>query len=410
MIRIPVNRTFAFLPATAIACLYGVLDSAVWIASFTFPEDEVDVYYFSLYYYVSVPLKALIFACLARKIEPAHVKPLLLFLLAIVVTACASVISGTSNLVGITQPIGILVSLIMTILALNSENISIYMKAFGLSCLISCIAFFLQFFFVPLNTSGISDVYGRYTFISGTHPNFGGELLCTGFIAFCFARSSAKVIIPIFLLYLVTLTLLQSRAALLSLILAFSLITYFDHVRRFAPVNRLAVVSCVALLLLFAMALDFNRISDFLLLDDEYRGIGTGYVGREERWAFSWNLFLQYPLFGAGFGFFRQESMEDFAPHSMWYYMISTMGLMSLVVVAEMVRNGWRVYTINARAFLLLISFIPMTLFNNRFLNLNPYPFLFYVILFMPQNVLVGRLTEHAVRAARPYVQLKKIA
>lgn len=31
-----------------------------------------------------------------------------------------------------------------------------------------------------------------------------------------------------------------------------------------------------------------------------------------------------------------------------------------------------------------------MTFFNDRVLNLNPYPFLFYVILFLPNDALMA--------------------
>lgn len=48
--------------------------------------------------------------------------------------------------------------------------------------------------------------------------------------------------------------------------------------------------------------------------------------------------------------------------------------------------------------FLLLISFVPMTIFNDRFLNLNPYPFLLYVVLFLSRKALAAGLQERDAR------------
>jgi O-antigen ligase len=273
-------------------------------------------------------------------------------------------------------------------MVLSDENIGLYMKAFGLSCLLACVTFLYQLNFVPLNAdNGVWEASGRYTFIYGTQPNLGGEVLLSGFVAFCIARVNTVFLAAVFVLFFAALNLLESRAAMLSILMAFSLYIYAEKIRWFSPASRIAVV--VSLVLIVTSLLVFNRqyISNLFLLDDQYRGVGTGYVGREDHWASAWETFTESPIFGIGFGYFRDGAVT---PHSMWLGMLSIMGLMSVFIVIAMFQNAWRVYTINTSIFLLVLSFLPMTVFNDRFLNLNPYPFLLFIILFLPRKALAA--------------------
>jgi O-antigen ligase len=156
----------------------------------------------------------------------------------------------------------------------------------------------------------------------------------------------------------------------------------------------------LALLFVCYCVFFIQSLSNLFLLDNQYRGIDTGFVGREEHWENAWNVFLQYPLFGIGFGYFRPGT-GTVTPHSMWLGMLSMMGLMSIFILIAMLQNGWRIYRTNIIVFLLLLSFIPMTIFNDRFVNLNPYPFLFFILLFLPSKALRVGNQARELRAVR---------
>jgi O-antigen ligase len=393
--RLPRAKSiFASPPEHVVAVLYGLLDSSVWIASYGFSSNGG---LFSLYYMFAAPCKVAILLVFMRTARPARATLLWPFCLPICVTILASVLMGYADFDGVLQPAGVLVSLALTVMVLSDRNVGLYMKAFGLSCLLACATFLFQVNLVPLNSlNGVWEASGRYTFIFGTQPNLGGEVLVSGFIALCVARVNTALLIAIFLLFFASLNLLESRAAMLSMLLAFSLYIYAEKLRLFSSGSRIAVV--VALLLIIAILLVFNtdRISSLFLLDDPHRGVGTGYVGREDRWENAWNVFTQSPIFGVGFSYFR--AYGSLTPHSMWLGMLSVMGLMSVFLVISMVRSGWRVYRINTTLFLLIISFFPMTVFNDRLLNLNPYPFLLFVLLFLPRKALAASVQAGALR------------
>lgn len=389
---------FAFAPASMVAVLCGLLDSSVWVAAYWNDFSDGSAPPFSAYYAIAIPCKAAILLIFTRTVRINNARLLRSIYLPIGITVFFSILMGNTTLEGVIQPVGALVSLAMTITILSDENIGPYMKTFGLSCLMCCATFLFLLNFVPLNTRGIFEIDGRYTFIFGTQPNLGGEILFTGFIAFCIARLNTKLIVATFALYLISLNLLQSRAAILSLLLAFILYIYVEKIRWFAPGSRVALVAALALLFALFCVFNMESISKLFLLQDEYRGVGTGYVGREDHWETAWLVFLHSPFVGVGFGFFRHDVVT---PHSMWLGMLSMMGLMSIFILVAMVQNGLRIYAANTTMFLLLLSFIPMTVFNDRFLNLNPYPFLLFVILFLPRKALTANIQRRELPAVR---------
>ncbi|HEU4959248.1 MAG TPA: hypothetical protein VFT56_02470, partial [Sphingomonas sp.] len=60
-----------------------------------------------------------------------------------------------------------------------------------------------------------------------------------------------------------------------------------------------------------------EQMTEILLLDNAYRGVGTHLVGREGRWSNAVDMFKQSPLFGAGAVF---KTGEVASPHNFWLY------------------------------------------------------------------------------------------
>jgi hypothetical protein len=263
------------------------------------------------------------------------------------------------------------------------------MKAFALSSFVSCGVFLIQ---ILLHVPSVSaDFLGRYNFISGSHPNLGGEILYAGFVAFCLSKRTDKEFMIVFGFYIVELYFLQSRAALISFLFVTSVYIYDRHISHHVLERRIFEMLSLIFVLGMLIYLHTRNMSGIFSLDDKYRGVGTGFVGREERWEFAWDTFKRNPIFGVGFGYFRNEEMADYTPHNMWLYMVTTMGAMCVITATSLFRSILNLYNVNRYCFLLVCSSFPMTIFNDRFLNLNPYPFLFFVILLLPTKIFQSR-------------------
>ena len=187
------------------------------------------------------------------------------------------------------------------------------------------------------------------------------------------------------ILALVAASLLQARSAMLG-IFTIGLIALNIVLNRIQPMLRI-VVMCAAVAV-FAAATVFGSspevsetLNRMMLLDDVNRGFGTGFVGRQERWENALEAFLQHPVFGVGFGYFSSHN-ED-TPHNFWLYMLSEMGLLSIIGVYSLARAAHALFKRNRMVLIFCSSALILTIFNDRFINMNAYPFIIYVILFL---------------------------
>jgi len=269
-----------------------------------------------------------------------------------------------------------------------------------------CTTYFFASVFVALVyivlafTGKIPTHYGRYFYFGGSHHNLGGEISAmAAFLGVMFVDKRAYILSTLILLY--ASFLMQSRAAEIVIILF--IVMKLVWIERDDKLNYRAII----LFSLLTVMMDFlsgNYISqvftnDILRLSDEYRGMDTGLVGRDERWMSAINLFLQYPLAGAGISYF--ESQGELSPHNAFLYGLAKHGLMSIffwvflfymIFTARKVIKGFLVFILPLAILLLL---------NDRFINLNPYPGLFYAIVFSLAGV--------AIREARSLKQMRSI-
>src|SRR5262249_7195178 len=127
-----------------------------------------------------------------------------------------------------------------------------------------------------------------------------------------------------------------------------------------------------------------------------------------ERWSFAMDTFIESPIFGVGFGYFR-GSMSEVTPHSFWLYMMTDLGLLgvlSLAVVAICLKGLWKE---NRFVFWMITSSLPLTIFNDRFVNMNPYPFLILVLLFLPPGIYKKAYLAKIATASKWRSQVERI-
>src|SRR5690606_8421634 len=92
--------------------------------------------------------------------------------------------------------------------------------------------------------------------------------------------------------------------------------------------TALLLVAGPTILAMVALPL-IENLNSALMLDDEHRGIGTGFVGRDERWLGAWRLFLDAPLMGNGADVFADRGMHG--AHSFPLYALACYGTLGAV-------------------------------------------------------------------------------
>jgi hypothetical protein len=161
----------------------------------------------------------------------------------------------------------------------------------------------------------------------------------------------------------------------------------------------LSTAFALILSLTFYHETTFSYLNSILLLNDEHRGVDTGFVGRDELWGGAWDAFLQSPLVGNGAGF---EERLDVNPHNFFLYGLALFGFLSLFVFGVIIYLYFDMFKKDISWFSVLILTSIMFVFNDRFFNLNPYPFLLYVALFAHAQEPPNRGSMDEIPVARP--------
>jgi O-antigen ligase len=201
---------------------------------------------------------------------------------------------------------------------------------------------------------------------------------------------------------------MQGRAALLA---SFVALACYSSVRLMNS-KHMAFASCTIVPLLIVGIILFwqelyTYFSSALFLDDEYRGVGTGFVGREDVWNDAWNYFLKSPIIGNGAGFFNH--LDNVYPHNFFLLGLSEFGLLSLPIFGIMFALMFAMFRNDLEKYSSLASIPIFWMFNARFININPYPFLFFVVLlayansstWTPPNTLSDRGVNDSIGCVR---------
>lgn len=225
--------------------------------------------------------------------------------------------------------------------------------------------------------------WGRLTFF-GLHPNFGGEILFACALAFLTYQRAWRRLTAI-IVVLVCLVLLQSRAALIGVVLAYGLTEAILFFRARYKEGYLITLNAVLIIFALFLIIFSQEIIQFLdnrifLFSDPMRGIGTGLVGRIDTFEDAISIFMQYPFFGVGFGEAEPDSQTQASLiHNGYLLMLAEFGIFALLIFFLMIRS--LINNINnshiAAAFFIASLFV--MLFAPRSINLNLFPFVFWL-------------------------------
>ena len=91
-------------------------------------------------------------------------------------------------------------------------------------------------------------------------------------------------------------------------------------------------------------------------------------------------VFKENPLTGVGIGSFVAHDLPS--PHNFFVYGLAEMGLLFVLVLGNLIFLFAKGLTFNRWQAIYLMPALVLLTFNDRFLNLNPYPFVLIVLLF----------------------------
>ena len=373
------NVRASALAKNAVPIMLGLIDSSV---TFSYLLDVPS----NTWHGASLGIKLLIFALYRSS---AHIGSCSLrFIYAICSLVVISSIAGNSDVNGYYQIFGFAVHLLITLFLINSSNLSIYLKSSLIPILLTTCLYLLL-----LERGLIAENWGRYQYVGDTHPNLGSEIIGVSIILAACTLSRYFLLIIYCIPSLYAISLMQGRAALLASLVAIALRIFADLKTTRNRFNFSFFVSICGLLA-FYFSNASSDINTLFKLDDQYRGVGTGFVGRDELWSIGWNNFLSSPLVGNGVG-------ENVVAHNFFLYGLAEFGLLSLILLGFIFYRYACLYFENRRMFCVFLSFLVLWVFNDRFINLNPYPFLFYVTLFAQGQQPRGRSAPMTARTRR---------
>lgn len=243
-------------------------------------------------------------------------------------------------------------------------------------------------------THHMTEVWGRFLYFGDNHPNLGGEIEASAAIAAALALPR-RYALPAIAILLVDMALLQARSAMLAGAAVVAVTFFIDPNNRLTPRRVLALFVTGAVLLGALIASGAggaiaNSVSNLLLLNDQYRGITSGASGRSDVWAASIDLFTESPIYGHSLGYF--DNIGFIGSHNLILYGLAQFGVMAVGFFCAIIIAYARLYKRHPYGFWIVLMALPLFLFNDRLISLNPYPFLVYVMLLA--NVAPGEYSQ----------------
>jgi len=269
------------------------------------------------------------------------------------------------------QAFGFVAHMICTCWVVDYSNYRRYFSSCA-NAILACSLLFLAMF---LAGHIEVDLNGRHTFF-GAHPNLGGEIFAAGVFASLIGQDAKRNNVQVVILGAAVMVL-ESRAALITILLMYFL-KFLDVINyRRGMLQTIAIGTAVCVVVaVAAYSVDWSSL---LLIDDPYRGVGTGVAGRSERWEFGWNAFLSAPVFGNGYAFYYDQDVPG--AHNFFIYLLALFGMFGVLLLMMYIFLGYILYKNNPRVARVVIGFALLCIFNDRLFDLNPYPFFLHVIL-----------------------------
>lgn len=352
------------LQAATLPAAFGVADASVVIAYATGLSPE-------FWHVATLAIKAglLLYFGLGKNVKV----PSLHFIALCSIALLASTIAGRAELTPLLSAIGFIVHLTITGAVVDRDKLGPYLKAAGISIAAAAAAH------IALAAIGkVPNFYGRYAYLGGNSPSLGAEINVAGALALSISARK-KLFWPLVAVLAISTLMCQGRAAILAIT---AICAVYSAPKKINSQQLLLLIIALSLALLF-ITLRFESISDaisrILLLNDQYRGVTTGFTGRDARWHAALGAFEAHPFLGAGLSRFDEGGL--LTPHNFFLYAISRHGVLGIAILISIASMYIAAARNAPQASMLILCITPLLVFNDRFMNTNPYPFLYFVIL-----------------------------
>lgn len=230
----------------------------------------------------------------------------------------------------------------------------------------------------------IDQIWGRFNYFGNTHPNLGSEIAAAGVFCGVISVRLKPFLLCAAILYLNS-ALMEGRAAMLAIAMSVGL-RLLHEVFVGWDANKVQLRILLAMPVAVAIAVfGVPLLLESLKLTDRHRGVGTGFVGREDQWLIAWDGFIQRPITGQGLGWFvhmQEIGSVEMGAHNFFLYGLAEMGLVSIILFVILFKMATDVYKIHGWKVVSTSPIIILLMMNDRFINLNPYPFVMWVLLF----------------------------
>lgn len=250
---------------------------------------------------------------------------------------------------------------------------------------------------------GLTLVFGYETnerLGSFRNPN-GVGLLCFGCAVIALAIRSLPVRIMVFAAAVVLLTMTGSRTSTLGLVAAMMVYSYPRWRRSRLPMR--VVTGALVLVGLIAGYVYWDDVwreaSDALLFDDPYRGLSSGFTGRDVLWRYALQLFYDNPIWGVGFRlherYFDMSNPDIALPgsaHNGYLAALAELGLTGAIPLFVWIACRVRIIVMAPRrggigdvVLPFVVGYLFIGLFERFLINLgNPTSVIFLLLLVRP--------------------------
>lgn len=350
--------------------MFAVLDSWAPIGYFLY-GDPLVMHIIA----ISIKMMLIIFNLDKLHIRNSSVTFIVTLIILALTGAIADAYSNTFLFTSLLRYVAFTISMLLTLLILRESNFFEYVKYLVLVPFLAAI-FHIYLYF----TDGLVNSYGRYFYLGGSHPNLGGEISAIAVLAASIIFRF-RLFIFITVIFFYSAFLMQARAALIviiGLVLVRIMFGIWSMGSRHRVLSIMLIFIAGFIFLMFGGVREFIA-EDILLLNDISRGLNTGFVGRDARWLMAWELFLNNPVFGNGISIFGDAGFSS--PHNAFLYGLAQHGVLSLVFWI-ILAHRWKLILSTSfyMATIIAIGSI-LLIFNDRFINLNSFPFVYYIII-----------------------------
>lgn len=234
--------------------------------------------------------------------------------------------------------------------------------------------------------------------IEGVHPNLFGLVCLT--IALCsILMNRIKYTFLFMILSLYISYIVSSRATMMCIMVAFLMYLYVNLKNRILlKINIFFISSLLGIIYFDSIYAYFRQV---FMLDDEYRGVGTGMSGRTERWEIAFDIIGENPIFGVGFK--MAEPTLGFTIDNGYLAVLLEMGMFGMVafIIILSLPIYFSIKTVffgknhNKESIFVAISIIVVLIymyFEQRYINFgNPLTIIFFFAIFYSYSSLFNR-------------------